>query len=97
MSEEELYDFKWAAGSMYGGGADTTVSAEYAFYLAMVLHPEVQKMAQAEIDAVVGTDRLPTWEDRPSLPYVDALVTEVLRWHNVAPLGKPICQQKRHD
>lgn len=53
------------------------------------LPTEVQKLAQAEIDTVVGTDRLPGYADRERLPYVNAVVTESLRWHNVAPLGVP--------
>ena len=57
-------------------------------FLAMALHPEVQKKAQAEIDAVVGPDRLPDIEDRPSLPYINALIKELLRWNLVTPLGK---------
>ncbi|KAG6855686.1 hypothetical protein H0H87_012075 [Tephrocybe sp. NHM501043] len=89
MTEAELLDVKLAASSMYGGGADTTVSAEYAFFLAMTLNPEVQKKAQAEIDAVIGSDRLPTLADRPHLPYVNAVVTEILRWNSVAPTGVP--------
>ena len=56
------------------------------FTLAMVEHPHVWKRAQAEIDAVVGTDRLPEFDDRPSLPYVDAIIREVLRWRPVFPL-----------
>jgi cytochrome P450 len=55
----------------------------------MTVYPEVQRRAQAEIDRVIGSDRLPTLADQPSLPYVDALVKEVLRWNPVAPLGKP--------
>jgi cytochrome P450 len=54
----------------------------------MTLFPEVQKKAQAEIDAVVGNDRLPSFSDRSQLPYVEALVKEVLRWNVVAPLGR---------
>lgn len=54
-------------------------SVAYAFYLAMVLHPRVMKKAQQELDAVVGTSRLPTFSDRASLPYTEALVTELLR------------------
>ena len=46
----------------------------------MVLHPEIQKKAQAEIDAVVGHDRLPDFNDRPSLPYIDRIVQETLRY-----------------
>lgn len=65
-----------------------TVSAVYSFFLAMTLFPEAQKKAQAEIDAVVGSDRLPTFTDRDSLPYVEALAKEVVRWNVVVPLGR---------
>jgi cytochrome P450 len=52
----------------------------------MVLNQEVQSKAQAEIDAVLGTDRLPMITDREHLPYVHALVKEVFRWSLVTPL-----------
>ncbi|KAJ3552901.1 hypothetical protein NM688_g3906 [Phlebia brevispora] len=78
-----------AAGSLYAGGAETSVAALYSFFLAMVLYPEVQKKAQAELDAVVGSDRLPTFEDQDRLPYISALCSEVLRWMPIAPLGVP--------
>jgi hypothetical protein len=54
----------------------------------MVLYPETQRKAQEEIDAVLGTERLPDFGDEVSLPYVTALCTEVQRWHPVAPLGE---------
>jgi len=66
------------------------MSIEYSFFLAMLLFPEVQKKAQDEIDSVVGSGRLPTFADRPYLPYVNAVVSEALRWHSVAPLGMMI-------
>ena len=56
----------------------------------MALYPEVQKKAQAEIDAVVGPDRLPDFHDRPSLPYINAMLKELSRWNLVVPLGKPL-------
>jgi hypothetical protein len=56
----------------------------------MALYPEVQKKAQAEIDAVVGPDRFPDFHDRPSLPYINAILKEVLRWNLVVPLGRPL-------
>lgn len=57
------------------------------FFLAMILHPAVVEKAQRELDAVVGTDRLPDFTDRPRLPYVNAIISEVLRWQPVTPLG----------
>lgn len=53
----------------------------------MVLYPAVQKKAQAEIDAVVGNDRLPEVNDRPNLPYLEAVLMEVLRYHPIGPMG----------
>ena len=54
----------------------------------MTLHPEVQRRAQAELDSVTGGPRLPTYEDRQKLPYIEAIVKEVLRWHPVVPGGE---------
>lgn len=53
----------------------------------MATNPEIQKKAQTEIDTVVGTLRLPEFKDRDSLPFVEALYREVLRWRPVLPLG----------
>ena len=52
------------------------------------MFPEVQKKAQEEIDAVIGRDCLPNEMHRALLPYVEALMTEVLRWMPPAPLGR---------
>ena len=57
----------------------------------MVLHPTEQKKAQAELDAVVGTDRLPEFSDEDSLPYVTAVLKETLRWLPVAPQAIAHC------
>lgn len=60
-----------------------------AFFFAMSQNPMVQEKARRELDAVVGSSRLPGLMDRESLPYVNAVVKETLRWQNVAPLGLP--------
>jgi cytochrome P450 len=54
----------------------------------MAKNPESQKLAQQEIDTVVGRKRLPILEDRKGLPYVEAIYKEVLRWRPALPLGK---------
>jgi cytochrome P450 len=55
-----------------------------------VLHPDVHAKAQAEIDTVIGEDRLPEMEDRSSLPYIECVIKEVLRWQSVIPLGETL-------
>jgi cytochrome P450 len=58
------------------------------FIVATLLRPEIQTMAQEELDAVTRRERLPTFEDRPRLPFVDAICKEVFRWKPVAPIGE---------
>jgi hypothetical protein len=62
------------------------------FFLAMALYPAVFKKAQKEIDAVVGTQRIPSISDKVDLPYTTALIRELFRWTVVVPNGscKPI-------
>ena len=55
----------------------------------MCLYPEKQRLAQQELDDVVGGERLPTFEDQAHLPYLSALVKEVLRYWTIVPLGLP--------
>ncbi|KAJ3830480.1 cytochrome P450 [Lentinula raphanica] len=74
----------WVAGSL------SYTSTTLSFFLhAMTLHPEVQIEAQLEIDRVVGRSRNPTFADMKHLPYVRAIVKEVLRWQPAIPLAVP--------
>ncbi|KAF8874735.1 cytochrome P450 [Infundibulicybe gibba] len=86
--EEEMYA-RGTAAIAYAGGADTTVSTVHGFFMAMALYPDVQRKAQAELDSVLGKNRLPEFSDRDSLPYVNAVAKETMRWQNVAPLAFP--------
>jgi cytochrome P450 len=58
-----------------------------SFFLAAATNPEARRKAQAEIDQVVGRDRLPGFDDRASLPYVEAFCREVMRWRPAMPMG----------
>lgn len=55
----------------------------------IVRHPEIQQKAREEIVRVVGSERLPELRDRLSLPYVEAIAKESLRWHPFVPEGVP--------
>jgi len=76
-----------ALGSMYAAGTDTTLASMITFFAAILIRPEIQTMVQKQLDAVTGRERLPTFEDRPRLPLVDAVCREVLRWRPVTPLA----------
>lgn len=77
----------YISGTLLEAGSDTTSSTLYAFVQAMLLFPAVQTKAQAEIDQVVGPDRLPTMADEPSLPFIRSCVKETLRWMPTTILG----------
>ena len=55
----------------------------------MTIHPTIQSRAKAEVDAVIGRDRLPNVADfeQGECKYVNALIKEILRWAPVVPLG----------
>lgn len=59
------------------------------FFLVMALNPHVVKKAQEELDRVVGNERLPDLSDWESLPYISALMKELLRWTCPTPLSLP--------
>jgi len=82
-------DVAWTSMGMYIAGADTTVASLKGFLLAMLLFPETQRKGQEEIDRVVGRDRLPVLADRDQLPYINAMMKEVMRWHTAGPIALP--------
>ncbi|KAF4549104.1 Cytochrome P450-like protein 1 [Elsinoe fawcettii] len=69
-----------------GGGVDTTTSSILTFLLAMLAFPHVQIRAHEELSRVCGA-RSPTWSDESSLPYIQAIVKETLRWRTVTILA----------
>ncbi|KAH9042935.1 cytochrome P450 [Lactarius deliciosus] len=88
-NQPRMQSIKDILGSLFIAGSDTTAAALYSLFLALILYPEVQKRAQAELDSVISRDRLPTYDDRPRLPYIEAMTKELLRWHMVTPLAAP--------
>ncbi|KAF8073626.1 cytochrome P450 [Lyophyllum atratum] len=74
---------------LYIAGSETTSSTLSFFILAMLLYPEYQTKAQEEIDAIIGSERLPEFHDRQSLPFLECLLQETLRWKHSTPSGVP--------
>ena len=60
------------------------------FFLAMIFNPKAMRKAQEELDRVVGKGELPGFAHRDDLPYIDALIKEVLRWYPTIPFGVPV-------
>lgn len=78
---------KGTAATMYSAAVDTTVASLSTFILAMLANPQAQKKAQDEIDSVIAAGHLPDFGDEEAMPYVAALIKEVLRWGSVVPFG----------
>lgn len=53
----------------------------------MAAHPEIQRRAQAELDRIIGIDRLPNFGDYDLLDYIKAITLESMRWMPVLPIG----------
>ncbi|OCH91997.1 cytochrome P450 [Obba rivulosa] len=79
------------AGDMFEAGSETTHTTLLIFIMAMALNRDKQLRAQAEIDASMSCDRLPTLKDREDLPYVNALMKETMRWQPATPMGLARC------
>jgi len=82
-------DIQTVAADSYAAGAETTLGTLDCFLLLMIKFPEAQRKAQQELDRVLKGERLPKLDDRASLPYIDAVLQEVLRWSALIPFSLP--------
>ncbi|KAG1792202.1 cytochrome P450 [Suillus plorans] len=94
LENGHLYDLTemeiaYLSGSFFGAGTETTATAICTVLMAAAHFPEEQAKVQAELDAVIGRERAPTFADRPSLPRLEAFISEALRWRPLAPFGFP--------
>ncbi|KAI1363146.1 cytochrome P450 [Xylaria arbuscula] len=78
----------YLSGSLLEAGSDTSASTLIGFIQALLVFPEVLKLAQEEIDGVCG-DRIPSLDDLSDLPYVRGCMKESMRWMPTAILGVP--------
>ncbi|XP_068175783.1 cytochrome P450 2J6-like [Antennarius striatus] len=86
FDEETLIISVW---DLFVAGSETTSTTLRWAFLYMAKYPEIQKKVQAELDSVIGQFRQPAMADRVNLPYTDAVIHEIQRMGNIAPLSLP--------
>ena len=74
---------------LFATGTETTATT-LRWALAYLLHnPDIMQRAQREIEEVLGPSRMPSMKDKPHMPYTGAVLAEVQRMADIAPLGVP--------
>lgn len=84
FSSEQLFGI---CIDFFQAGSETTANSLGFAILYMLHHPKVMKRVQIELMSIVGVNKLPKLSDRPKLKYTDAVISEVQRCANIAPLG----------
>jgi len=86
LTDTDIEVIMW---DVMAGGIDTTATTmEWLFYI-LCNYPETQKKIHEELDRVVGPDRLPRYDEYEKLPYLNAVILELMRWKHFAPFGLP--------
>ncbi|NXG79203.1 CP2DE protein, partial [Baryphthengus martii] len=91
-AEENGFNYnnlRLVTADLFAAGSETTSTTLRWAILYMLLHPEIQSKVQAEIDKVIGRERSPVMEDQVNMPYTNAVIHEVQRYGDVAPVGLP--------
>lgn len=89
---EKLFVFS----TLLEAGSDTSRNAITQSIAAMATYPDWVKKARGLLDDVCGAnaERLPSLADRKQLPYISAVVKEVLRWRPFIQTGVPHMLEK---
>ncbi|XP_028681210.1 cytochrome P450 2M1-like isoform X2 [Erpetoichthys calabaricus] len=75
--------------NMFSAGTETVSSTLRQAILIMMKFPHIQEKVQEEIDTVIGSHRTPCMQDKQNMPYTDAVLHEIQRFMDLAPIGIP--------
>lgn len=89
-------EMAFLGGALFVGGSSTTSAAISTVLMAAACFPEEQAQVQAELDAIIGRHRAPTFADQESLPRLQAFISEALRWRPPLPTGA-LAHRTTHD
>ena len=83
-------DLAFTLATSIQGGMETSPRALlWVFVAAIAANKNFMARAHDLLDKVVGRNRLPTFADRPNLVYLDAIVSELMRWRPISPGSIP--------
>ncbi|KAK4811941.1 hypothetical protein QYF61_017890 [Mycteria americana] len=83
-SPENMYsneDLVMSVFNLFSAGTVSTSNVLVFCLLILAKYPHIQAKVQEEIDAVVGTGRAPSMEDKLRMPYTNAVIHELQRYH----------------
>ncbi|XP_063099979.1 cytochrome P450 2D17-like isoform X2 [Cavia porcellus] len=82
-------NLRLVVADLFTAGMVTTSTTLAWALLLMILNPDVQRCVQQEIDEVIGQGRPPEMADQARMPFTNAVIHEVQRFADIAPLGFP--------